>query len=186
MSVYDPSETIPSTEFSKVTPKSQYSFSKWLGEQACMIFKKNRPSCGLTILRLAQVYGPGSPPQLAIYSLIRQALDLMSIELRCGSGLVRDFIYLDDAIEAIGLAIQLSPEGIFNVNGGSPIAMGEVVSLIEEILGTSLCKKFGNSEDKSRALDMEKFKRVTGFKPLVSMKEGLMREIQRLKLKSDF
>ena len=90
MSVYSENAVVPSSEEDLVEPSTPYSLSKWLGEKACELYKQIHPDLDLVIIRLAQVYGPGSPHHLALYQMIMSALSQGEIRLNCTSSLCRE------------------------------------------------------------------------------------------------
>jgi nucleoside-diphosphate-sugar epimerase len=180
MSVYAPGAPVPSSEDAPIGPDTLYGVSKWLGEQMCRIFQRAR-DVEVTILRLAQVYGPGSPAHLALYRLIDQALEDGRAELNCRPELQRDLIHLDDAARALALAAEQHPPGVYNVTTGRPCRMDELLDAVEAALGRPLQKKFGTAAGIDRALCAARFHAQAGFVATVSLREGVQRELERMR-----
>jgi nucleoside-diphosphate-sugar epimerase len=183
MSVYAADAHVPTPETGPVNPDTTYALSKWLGEQACAIHRVQRPKMGCTIIRLAQVYGPGSPDHLALYKMIEQADKEGHISLGCAPELTRDYIHLDDAAEAIARVALDPPGGIINIGTGG-VTMQEIAdAIVEEIGKTTL--QFGNARGADRAIDPKRLADVTGFAAQVTIRDGILREISRLRTGSN-
>ncbi len=181
MAVYSGQAPVPTPEDGPVAPETMYGLSKWLGERVCGLFHSARPDVGVTIVRLVQVYGPGSGQEhLAVYQLIDQAIEQRGVRLTCVPKLVRDLIYIDDAAEALALAALLRPEGVVNVSGMEPFSMDELVGYVEAAIGSPLAKSFGDDRGEDRALSGDRFRRLTGFVPSTSLREGVARELRRV------
>jgi dTDP-L-rhamnose 4-epimerase len=113
-------------ENSKLHPSSIYGFTKKAQEELVMIFGKtfNIPVVGF---RFQNVYGPGQSlknPYTGILSIfstrIRNGNDLSIFEDGLES---RDFVYIDDAVDAIILGIENNNANfkVFNVGSGEQI-----------------------------------------------------------------
>jgi nucleoside-diphosphate-sugar epimerase len=181
ISVYSGRGPLPIPETQPAQPLSLYGHSKWLGECACHLFRAARPDLRLTILRLAQVYGPGSGAHLVLYQLIAQARTSRSIGLYCKPEVTRDYLYLTDAGAAIALAVERCPAGIWNVGGGTGITMGALAGAVRAATGVEAAATFGTAGGANLALDSTAFQRATGFRPAVSFPEGVRREVARLR-----
>lgn len=180
MSVYSGKAHVPSAETDLVEPTSFYGFTKWLGEQACRIFQEFRHDINFTIVRLSQVYGPGTPDNLAIYRFIDQAMNYRQIKMTCVPDLIRDHIYIDDATEALAQVVKYKPKGVFNI-GGCVHIMGELASTIADIIGEYVEIIYVTDKGEDRALSSKAFEKATGFQINISLQEGIEREITRLR-----
>jgi len=178
MSVYAADAPVPTPESGPTDPVSLYAKSKWLGEQACHVFQTANSAFQLTIVRLAQVYGPGSPDHLAIYKLIDQALRTGCMYLDCMPDLKRDFIYLDDAAIALVYAVQTCPSGIYNIGGGKPVTMQELADIVAASVASPATVSFGMKRGTDRALAADAFRTITGFVPLISIQDGIARDVE--------
>jgi UDP-glucuronate 4-epimerase len=97
--------------------------------------------------------------------------------------LQRDFTYVDDVVEALLRVLDRPPEGpppyrILNVGRGQPVEMARFVALLEERLGLKarinlLPAQLGEME--ATCADIQALSRETGFRPQVSLGEGLTR-----------
>src|SRR4029453_17445061 len=98
---------------------------------------------------------------------------------------LRDFVYVDDAADAFlraGASLACNGE-VFNVGGDQPISHSELTALLIEIAGTGRVQYVPWPADKkaidigSFFADSSKFKRTTGWRPSVDLRNGLGRTI---------
>jgi nucleoside-diphosphate-sugar epimerase len=109
-------------------PRHLYDLSKALGENLCLNSSGGRGS----VARLSCVYDrePGSPGFMS--ELIDRLRRDRDIRLDSSSGTVRDYIALDDVVEAL-IAISIQPDtGIFNVASGENVSNGEIADFLNQ------------------------------------------------------
>lgn len=187
ISVYGDSEGVPWTEEAPTKPVTGYGISKLLGEMVCHHYFADAAQDIFVILRLAQVYGPGTLPQNALYRLIRQAIDDHRLDLTCTSGLRRDYIHISDAVKALIVAAQMCPAGVYNVGCGYPFTMGDLVGAIVRAVPGCAAPQFmapGNAKEYPVALSTERFAAATGFRPGIPIAQGVAWEVARLTVNS--
>jgi CDP-glucose 4,6-dehydratase len=139
--------------------------------------------------RFTNVYGGGD---LNRSRLVPEAIDAALAGrppvIRSDGTPERDFLYVDDAIEAyLAIARALDGEGArgeaFNAGGGRPHAVREVVELICAIAGTDVEPDIrgtaapGGEVDR-QFVDTRKLGALTGWCPAVGLEEGLRRTVQ--------
>ncbi len=120
----------PTTEGHTLRPVSFYGSSKAAGELYCSAFNGifGLPTISL---RLFNVYGPGNAKGV-MYDLIKKLqTDGSHLEI-LGSGLQKkDYVYIDDVIDAFLLAYDRGIRGeAYNVGSGRAITVNEIASLI--------------------------------------------------------
>jgi nucleoside-diphosphate-sugar epimerase len=179
MSVYGADCPLPYRETSPIRPDGFYGRTKWLGEEVCRIAGEARPDLEIVVLRLAQVYGPGTPPRVVLYDFIEQALTSGAIRAQCGADLRRDHVHLTDAAEAMALAVVAAPRGTYNVGGGGH-TMGELADAIRAAAPRRVSVSFGGAPGVGKALDASAFRAATGFAPRTSLAAGVRLEVTRL------
>lgn len=134
----------------------------------------------LTTVRPFTVFGPSESPSKLIPYVIGRALRGERIDLTGGTQ-VRDYVYVSDVVDALVLAVEAAPGGVFNVGSG-PAGARPVRTVVETLLGLmgrplSLCR-FGEAE-RSRidppylVSDPSKAARDLGWQPRISLVEGL-------------
>jgi UDP-glucose 4-epimerase len=178
--VYGEPVYTPMDENHPLRPISPYGASKLSAEAMGLAWH----SCfGLpfTAIRIFNTYGPRQP-RYVIYDLFRKIQnDPGHLEV-LGNGMqVRDYCYVTDTAKAfLQLAESTDAVGqVFNIAGGNPIAISELVGLILETLGLrgTTVTYTGSSwpGDITRLIaDLEKIRRQ-GFSPTIDLREGLQR-----------
>ena len=164
-------------EGDKTDPKTNYSFTKFLGENLCLfysrVFKVNT-----LILRTANVYGPGQDSIYLIPVIKKSLMKNQPLKLT-RPDVERSFIYIDDLIDAyIKTAMSKSNPGeIYNVGPDRSTSLKELVSLIGEITGKtpkiSYSGKDRPNEVDVNRVDNTKLKQFIDWKPSVDLKKGL-------------
>jgi UDP-glucuronate 4-epimerase len=104
--------------------------------------------------RLFTVYGPWGRPDMAMCRFTRAILEREALELYNEGRMVRDFTYVDDVAEALVRLVDKpatasarfdrtypdptesdAPYRVFNVGGGQPVPLSQVVETLEATLG---------------------------------------------------
>lgn len=135
--IYDSSATLPFTETSPLKPTNPYALTKYFSDLLVQLFQ-DKLSHNAYILRPFNVYGPGQSADFLIPNLIMQSLSSEPISV---SDLKprRDFIYIDDLVQAIiSLISYQGDHHIFNIGTGSSTSIEEVINIISNLLGKKL------------------------------------------------
>ena len=107
---------------------------------ATMLFQQaaRKGEFASVILRLFSVYGPGEPRSRLIPTAIRAIRDGAPIELTT-PGIRRDFVFVDDVVEAITMALgsSLASGEILNVGTGTQTSNEMLVNIIASLMGRS-------------------------------------------------
>lgn len=140
----------------------------------------------IVTLRLFSVYGPFEEPGRLIYDIMFALLKKENLKLSFPSSR-RDFIHVDDVIEAIQKATEIRDiDGeVFNIGTGIDYSIKDVVDTISSITDTKLKVSWGAIE-KKRSFDMDtrwiadthKTMRALNWKPSTSLKQGLLKTYQ--------
>ncbi len=130
-SVYAPTAEQMS-ESARLAPLSPYGVSKLAGECLVGAYAHER-GLSTVSLRFFSVYGPRQRPDMAIHRFTEALLDGREVTLFGDSIQLRDFTYVGDVARAVVSALTAPlPSGtILNVAMGSPVAVPEVLRLIE-------------------------------------------------------
>ena len=117
-------------------PVSPYGASKLAGEGYCSAYHK---SFGIdTIaLRFGNVYGPGSVHKNSVVAkFIRRALDVEALEIFGDGTQTRDFIFIDDLIDALMKAAVKPGIGgeVFQIATSCETTVSEMTNLLVEVL----------------------------------------------------
>lgn len=142
--VYGESVKQMSDEIDLPKPTSDYGIIKLLSENIYDVYSR---SFGLdvTILRFSNIYGPQKESGI-ITKCIRAIKKQNTITLNQNGTQTRDFIHVDDAVEAILSVIKHQPSGfeIFNISSSIGIQINQIVNLVEKYAGKTIPIKFVN------------------------------------------
>lgn len=163
-------------------PESSYGWSKLIGEyEAELAHSKGQINVG--ILRAHNIYGPhcmfDAKTSQVIPSLIRKAINYPQERyVVWGSGnQYRDFVYIDDVIEAFLLLAQHGMgKGVIQIGSGEACSIAQAATIIKEISGKDLTIEFeasANEGDKGRVAIVEKAERILGWKPKTVVRDGI-------------
>jgi UDP-glucose 4-epimerase len=179
--VYGEARYLPINEEHPTAPLSPYGVSKLAAENYCRNYHEihGLETC---CLRLFNVYGPRQHANSysgVISTFIRKIRSGESPVVYGDGKQTRDFIHLDDVIDACMLAMK-SPRtdgGTFNVGTGKPTTIRELADVITELSGkTSLkpvYKKPRKGDVKNSYADINRARKSLNFKPKTELKNGL-------------
>ena len=175
-SVYGDCKDLPMREDSRLSPISPYGVTKLATEHLCQLYSKNY-RVPIIILRYFTVYGPRQRPDMAFHKFIRAILEGKEIPVYGDGKQTRDFTYISDAVEANLSAMDADSRGeVFNIGGGSQIALIECIRILEDLLGKKAKLKFleiQRGDMRDTAADISKARKMLGFEPKYDLKAGL-------------
>jgi UDP-glucuronate 4-epimerase len=180
-SVYGNAERYPTSEEDRPQPVSPYGVTKLAAEHLCSLYASNF-GVPTVSLRYFTVYGPGQRTDMAFTRFVRAAVldDLITIY---GTGeQIRDFTFVDDVVAAnIAAANEPVPPGtVLNVAGGSNVSVLDTLAILSEANGAPL--RVEHTETVKGDVfrtggDTTKITALLGWKPTVSIEEGLARHL---------
>ncbi len=172
----------PFAETDFAEPLSPYGASKLAAEHYLRVLQGLRGfSC--VSLRYANVYGPrqaAGGEGAVIPSFVEQLLSGKPIYISGDGEQTRDFVYVDDVVDANLRAAEASVSGTFNIGTGRGLSVNGLLHALEMAAGVSGAREYGPSRPgdiRFSALDMRKAKRELGWEPKISLEQGLKRTI---------
>lgn len=134
----------------------------------------------LSILRPSNLYGPGQPlrPDFGIVRTLLEKVRLSEpIEIRGDGSAVRDYLYIDDAVDACRRLID-TPQatGPYNAGSGSGVSIATLVRLCSEATGHAISVHYRaapNTDVRAIILDSARLAAATGWNPSWSLEDGL-------------
>jgi UDP-glucuronate 4-epimerase len=180
-SIYGDPERFPVTEADIPRPISPYGVTKLAAERLCHLYSVEF-SVPAVVLRYFTIFGPGQRPDMAFTRFIEAALGGGSVDVY-GDGLQsRDFTYVDDAVEAtISAATRGTPGSTYNVAGGAPATVLEVLETLEKLLHVEIQVRHhpaAPGDARRTEADTTLARRDLGYSPKTGLREGLARQAE--------
>jgi len=168
-------------------PISPYGASKLTGETYCKIYNNNF-NIKIFCLRFSNVYGPGSYNKNSVIAkFIKKIISGKKFEIYGDGNQTRDFIYIDDLIEAIikTSIIKNISGGIFQIATSREDSINNIVNYIKKLFiyfGYNNIKfknisKMKGEIERNYAL-INKARKVLDWKPKILLEDGLERTIK--------
>ena len=181
--LYGEGRTLPANEDHPVNPESPYGASKHTVEHYLFIWKLLH-GLDYTVLRYPNVYGPRQNPHgEAGVNAIFIGLMLEGRRPRIfGDGeQVRDYLFVDDVVEANVLALEHGSGEIVNLGTGIGTSFNDIFRELKRQLGFEgepIYEAPRPGEIQRIYLDAARARRVLGWAPRTSFAEGLKRTIE--------
>lgn len=182
--VYGSAPKIPTAEGEPLIPRSFYGLSKMAAEGYCRLYSEHFGVPTVT-LRLYNIYGPGTNKGVMI-DLYRKLLrDPKRLEVLGTGRQKKDYLYIDDTVEAFLLAPERGRcQGeAYNIGLGESYEVLELVDIMFSILGLSgveVVTKGGESwqgDVQTTQPDVSKAEREIGWKARFGIREGMERTL---------
>ena len=118
-------------------PVSPYAASKRAGELLCHAWH-HLYGLDVSCLRFFTVYGPGQRPEMAIHLFTRLLSEGEPIQMYGDGTTSRDYTFIDDIVDGVVRATEkVSGYRIYNIGGGRPVALRDLIRIIGEALETT-------------------------------------------------
>jgi UDP-glucose 4-epimerase len=181
--VYGDDPTSPKSVDLKPAPKSPYAITKLDGEYYLKMYSEEF-GVPTVSLRYFNVYGPMQDPKsqyaAAIPIFVSRALRGEPLTIFGDGEQTRDFVFVEDVVEANVLAASSEATGVFNVATGEATTVNETVAAIKE--RTSSASEIVHVDEragdvKHSLASIEETTRALGFRPKTPFAEGLRQTI---------
>jgi len=188
--VYGNPQYLPIDEKHSINPNNPYSSSKIIAENILHTYSVNY-GYQITIFRLFTVFGPNQRSNLFIPSFIQRSLRDKKIAVG-NLYPTRDFIYIDDVIDALISAINYNKKNLFNIYniaGGKEYSIKDVVSIIlkatnrsfDDVVQDEKLVRLSKNEVKRIFVDISKAKDELNWSPQHDLKTGIIETINSFK-----
>lgn len=131
------------------------------------------------VVRAANPYGPGQLPlkgQGAVAHFVHRVLHDMPIEVWGDGSIVRDYFHVHDLAELVVTALASEHDGVFNAGSGHGTSLTELVAMVAAATATTprIDYRPGRRFDvPSVVLDCERAERVLGWRPCITLRDGI-------------
>lgn len=125
---------LPFNEKVRESPASPYSFSKLCVTHLAELFW-HLYDLPVTVIRPTLAYGPGQGAEMFLPALITSLRNNVPFSMTPGNQ-TRDFIYVEDLVEALLISAQTSRSRgqIINIGSGCPVKLAEIAHMVEQIM----------------------------------------------------
>ena len=179
---------LPVNEDTPVQLLSPHAAAKLAGELYLSAYAEMYGISPISLV-LANIYGPRQNPlgQSGVVAVFGSALITgRPVTVYGDETAVRDYVYVDDVVDALIRAGQLPPEvmGTYNIGTGVQTTVNEVYRLIAAAVGVSSPRRYAaarTGEVHAIALDSKEAGEELGWKPSVNIVEGIQRTVQWLR-----
>lgn len=176
--VYGEPVYLPCDEAHPVDPLCPYGATKHTVEHYLFMYRQNY-GLDYTVLRYPNVYGPRQDPHgeagvVAIFA--GQMLSGQQVTINGSGEQERDFVYVGDCVRANLLALDTGSGQIYNLGWGAGVSVNDIFRHMKDITGYGLEPVYGPpklGETFKIYLDASKARRELGWKPEVTLRDGL-------------
>jgi len=174
----------------KEAPENIYGFSKLMMDNIAYNYMKLYPNIVIVGLRYFNVYGPREYYKNTTASMVlqfgHQILSGNSPRLfESSDKILRDFIYIEDVIQANIKAMVARKSGVFNVGTGKARSFQDIADILQNVYGTNLGNTYIKNPYKAyqtfTQADISSTKKELGYKPLFSLEDGIKEYADEIK-----
>ncbi len=175
-------------EDAPLRPQSVYAATKLAGERHVLLHHRTGGPPAIA-LRFFNVYGPGQPADssysgvLARFAAVAHAGDRP--EVHGDGGQTRDFVFVEDVVEAILLALKSAETGrggkVYNVGTGKAASVLDIWRRVSAVSGCRSEPVFGPlrpGDVRHASADTRLARKLLGFEARIGMDEGIRRLVE--------
>ncbi len=185
---------LPLLETQNVTPPNHYAVTKHVYEECGACYNAVYPEMDIVGFRFMSVYGPNEEAKGMYANIISQFAWDMGRNLSpviYGDGTqTRDFTNVKDVVQGITLAMNSSKKlgaDYFNIGLGKSTSLNDIVSSLNAAFGKNIKPIYIENPIKESYIqdqyaDISKISEILGFKPEISLEEGIKTQVKNLRL----
>jgi len=173
---------LPTSESGTFDPVSVYGISK-AGQERLTLLSGRSSGVACTALRFFNVFGPGqslrNPYTGVLAVFVNRARGNKPIDVFEDGNILRDFVYIDDVVNAILRALETESPDPFNIGSGRAISILEIARQIVKELGAgsaiTITGKGRVGDVRGIVGDTSLAHSCLGWTPSIGFEEGLSR-----------
>ena len=179
--VYGQPQYLPVDEDHPSLGKGAYARSKVYAEELCRCYATDY-DLSIVALRVFNPYGPGQHGNMLIPTILSQLTTVGEVVLRDPAPR-RDYVYVEDVVEALRVAAQDPNPGfrVYNVASGESYSVEEIVREIGNAWGHPFPVLYTGEQRPNEIMDCSGsnllIAKRLGWKPKVSLREGIRRTV---------
>ena len=178
--IYGNIDELPINESQLPNPICSYGITKLMIEKYISLYS-HLYNLNYVILRLSNIYGPyhHSLNQGLINVCLLKAISGKTIEIFGNGEIKRDYLYIDDAIEALNIVKKKEiNNSIYNIGSGKGYSINQIIKVIETIVGSIINIKHSSARKQDvlvNVLDVSLAKKELNWDPKTDLKDGIMK-----------
>lgn len=177
--LYGNSYAPPHKETFPIVPLSPYAVGKSLSEIYSSVYSQLY-GVEAVCLRFFNVYGPNQDPSSPYSGVISKFMDAVThgsdITIFGDGEQTRDFVYVQDVVQALILSMDKNVNGIFNVGTGSSVSINQLAQGVMQVSGKNVDIRYMDAREgevRHSCADISKIRQDLGYEPRYSLKDGL-------------
>ena len=194
---YGPTVKLPVNEDTPMNPKGIYEISNLTAEKIIQVYNDTH-GIRSVMLRLTNVYGPRAQMKHSRFGVanwfVRLAIDGETIRVFGDGSILRDFLFIDDCVDAIVLAAasDRAMGEVFNVGVDQPSNFLELAKTIIEVAGSGRWEFAPFSPERAAQepgdfySDISKIRARLGWEPRTSLRDGIRRSVDYFRKNRSF
>lgn len=176
-SAYGPTPPGPVPEDVALNPSTVYGASKAASEHLVHSYAQQHGVDAVN-LRLSWIYGPRRTTACTIRTMITDALEGRPTRLPFGRDFPRQYIHIDDASQALVSALDKPhlPRSTYTVTGGTWMTLGEIAGVVSKVMPAADIEVADGPDpvdDRQERFDISAAARDLGYRPSVSLEDGI-------------
>jgi len=183
-SVYGNQKREPATELALCKTLSGYARAKLVAEKLILQTAVYDPRFKPVILRVTNLIGIPSNENIhqgILPKIVAAAKNQQSLELWGDGKCSKDYLWIDDFLEALKAAIETSVQGVFNIGSGKNFSLLEFIQIAEEVIQQPLSIKYHPRypwDVTCSNISSVAFSEATGWNPQTNIAQKI-REVMR-------
>lgn len=183
--VYGDEPTLPKKESSEIKPLTPYAIDKYAAERFVSIYY-SLYGIPTSAVRFFNIYGPNQNPSSPYSGVISILIDNyrklrkeeeVFFSMYGDGNQSRDFVYVEDAIQALLVVAQSANSlgEVYNVGTGESVTLNQLISTIDDKLSLSMPVQYKKERDgdiKESLADIRKLSYI-GYKPKFTLEQGI-------------
>lgn len=181
--IYGEQDVFPAPESHATRPLSPYGISKLTGEYYLAYYQRVS-GIQYVSLRFSNVFGPRQDPygEAGVVAIFCQKMLAGEQPIINGNGRqTRDFIYVDDVVEAHMAVLGKDIQGVYNVGTAHETSINELFGKLVDLTKSGCKQLYGPAKKGEQArsvVDASKLRQELGWEPRLSLDEGLARTVE--------